>query len=424
LAEFLDAVWRPSGNEYGPRRERRPCAYRAYLPDRLSELPLDLPAPVIADVSDAERAVGAIAVTAQTLHLQALARFLLRAEAVASSRIEGLVVSSRRLARHEAKLQAGIPDQDRVADQVLGNIQALKLAVHDLTDAPAITVNHLFELHAALQPDSPADTPPGTPRNTQNWIGGNAFNPCAADFVPPPPEHVRSLLADLCEFVNDDQTSPLVQAAIAHAAFETIHPFPDGNGRVGRALIHIVLIRRGLCQTYVPPISLALAATPARYVAGLTAYRYTGLPDSPDAREGVTRWIETFATAARRAADDGTRLANQLADLEKTWRETVRPRRNSAADRLLPLLPAQPVVSAKDITRLTGASAAAAHTAIQQLSAAGVLAQVAGNARNRLWEARAVLDVLNDTERAAVTPGGDTRLARPAGPVPDRTVRR
>ncbi|MFV1971604.1 MAG: Fic family protein [Acidimicrobiia bacterium] len=96
-------------------------------------------------------------------------------------------------------------------------------------------------------------------RERQNWIGGSSYNPCSAVFVPPPPDHVDGLVQDLIEYVNGDEHSPLVQAAIAHAQFETIHPFADGNGRTGRALIHVILRRRGLSPTFVPPISLVLA---------------------------------------------------------------------------------------------------------------------------------------------------------------------
>src|SRR5207302_3067265 len=138
----------------------------------------------------------------------------------------------------------------------------------------------------------------------QNWIGGNDYNPCGADFVPPPPEFVPDLLLDLVAYLDSDDYSPLVQAAIAHAQFETIHPFADGNGRVGRALIHAVLRRRGLAPRYVPPISLVLATESRSYIGGLTAYRYMGEPTSAAAQEGVANWMGTFASATARAVQD------------------------------------------------------------------------------------------------------------------------
>jgi Fic family protein len=112
----------------------------------------------------------------------------------------------------------------------------------------------------------------GRIRTVQNWIGGNDYNPCGADFVPPP-EHVGDLLDDLCAAVNDDVLPSLIQAALVHAQFETIHPFEDGNGRAGRALIHVVLKRRGVATHYVPPISALFANSRQRYIDGLTAFR-------------------------------------------------------------------------------------------------------------------------------------------------------
>ncbi len=428
MAERLAGLWRPTGDEFGPRRERRPCAYEAYVPDRLQDLTLELPVEVAADISEAERAL-ALADRPSGLPqpepttLESLARFLLRAEAVASSRIEGLVVTGRRLARHEARVAAGVADIDPTADEVLGNVRALLTAVDRVAAVPVIGVEDLLAIHADLFEASPHQDIAGRIRRTQNWIGGNAFNPCAAAFVPPPPDRVVPLLKDLCGFLNDDRTSPLVQAALVHAAFETIHPFADGNGRVGRALIHVILVRRKLCRHYVPPISLALAAEADRYIRGLTAYRYDGPPGSPQAQEGITRWIEIFTVAARRAATDTTRLSERLTALETGWRERVRPRRGSAADRLLPLLASRPVLSAQDVARLVAVSAPAAQAAVRQLVDAGVLVQAAGGERNRLWEAEGVLDVVNDYERAAVTPGADTRVQQPARPAPRRSPR-
>lgn len=113
----------------------------------------------------------------------------------------------------------------------------------------------------------------GQVRTSQSWIGGNDYNPCGADYVPPPPEDVADLLDDLCEAINDDRLQPDVQAALVHAQFETIHPFADANGRTGRALIHVVLRRRGVALSYVPPISAVLGAHRDRYIAGLIGFR-------------------------------------------------------------------------------------------------------------------------------------------------------
>src|SRR5205814_1612587 len=172
------------------------------------------------------------------VNLEALARLLLRAEAVASSRIEGLEIGAGRLARFQAAKELDEPVTDLTAEAVLGNIEAMELAVRDLAVKPRLEVDDVLAMHRALMRHTPAPESGGSIRNVQNWIGGNDYNPCGAEFVPPPPEFVPDLLVDLVAYLNSDEYSPLVQAAIAHAQFETIHPFADGNGRVGRALIH------------------------------------------------------------------------------------------------------------------------------------------------------------------------------------------
>src|SRR5438105_1677041 len=136
-------------------------------------------------------------------------------------------------------------------------------------------------------------------RSEQNWIGGSDFNPCSAEFVPPPPEEVAALLEDLCAFCNDASLPAVAQAAIAHAQFETIHPFVDGNGRTGRALIHVVLRRRDLVPRILPPISLVLSTWSDDYVHGLTRTRYLGDPNGEQARAGLDDWVALFAAASR-----------------------------------------------------------------------------------------------------------------------------
>ena len=166
---------------------------------------------------------------------------MLRAEAVASSLIEGLEVGGRRLAKAEAARVVGDEPSDVTAIEVLNNIEAMSLAVERLSTAPSITVAAILSIHRRLLAGTRLEEHGGALRTTQNWIGGSEYNPCAAEFVRPPPEHVEALLDDLCIFCNGDSLAALAQAAMAHAQFETIHPFVDGNGRTGRALIHVIL---------------------------------------------------------------------------------------------------------------------------------------------------------------------------------------
>ena len=118
--------------------------------------------------------------------------------------------------------------------------------------------------HRTLMADEPERVKPGRFREGQNWIGGRRNNPSDARYVPPPEDHVPALMSDLIDFIDRDDLPAIAQAAITHAQFETIHPFVDGNGRVGRCLIHVVLRRRDVARSFVPPISVVLAARRSR----------------------------------------------------------------------------------------------------------------------------------------------------------------
>src|SRR5512138_1195371 len=271
MARHETRSWPANPAAPGGRTERRAFRYRAFVPDLVSDLQLSVPSAVAAAVSTAERAVDALNRDPPRLaSLEVLARRLLRAESVASSRIEGLVLSQRRLARAEAEEGDA---RDETARSVLGNVVAMEHAVAVGSGAKPLRLKDVLEIHRRLMLATTTPRIAGELRDRQNWIGGNAYNPGRADYVPPPPERVKDLVDDLVAFMNRTDLPPVVQAAIAHAQFETIHPFADGNGRVGRALIHVVLRRRGLAPRYVPPVSLVLAADAKSYVAGLTDFR-------------------------------------------------------------------------------------------------------------------------------------------------------
>jgi Fic family protein len=423
MARLIDSLWDGSPDAHGPRRARRPCRYQAYIPDDLAEANLELNGDLAADLVDAQVELASFDARATVSgDLEQLARFLLRAEAVASSKIEGLTIGSRRLARHEAKIAHGEPSRDETADSVLGNIEAMRMAVDDIAKDPEVNADHVRALHRALMDRSPTPELGGVVRTTQNWLGGNNFNPCGSDFVPPPPEFVGPLLDDLCDFINRDDMPAVAQAGLVHAQFETIHPFADGNGRTGRALIHVVLRRRNAATSFVPPISLALATNSSGYIGGLTAFRYVGEPGTKTAGEAVSRWLEVFITATRRAVADAGQLGEDLAALELQWKAAVTSRRGSTAERALTLLLTHPVVTVDDLASLTGVSFQAANTAVTRLVDAGVLTSTGSAARNRLFEARDVFTLLTKYERSLATLSGDTRAEQPARSVPARLI--
>jgi Fic family protein len=287
--------------------------------------------------------------------------------------------------------------------------------------AAGVTIDGILEVHRRLLADTDQHPYAGRLRDEQNWIGGSSYNPCSAAFVPPPEGHVESLMEDLCAFVNDDALPPVAQAAIAHAQFETIHPFVDGNGRTGRALVHVILRRRGLAPRAVPPISLILATRAQDYIAGLTAFRHVGPPDQPAAVDGVNHWVATFASATTRAAVDAGSFEERIGALKDDWRKRLgRVRARSATAELVDRLPGMPIATVNGVAEMIGRSSTAANEAIDRFVQAKILKQVTVGRRNRAWEATDVMDAFTDFERALASPTGDTRSADPARRVPAR----
>jgi Fic family protein len=374
-----------------------------------------LPADVAADVSDAERAVQRLNASGIPYRgYEAIARLLLRAEAVASSRIEGLEIGGRRLARADAAREAGVVE-DAGAAEVLGNIDAMRAAVDDVARRPRLDVEAICDIHRALLAGTRDASWAGTVRDRQNWIGGSSFNPCAADFVPPPPDDVGPLLEDLVGYLDSDVHPPVVQAAIAHAQFETIHPFADGNGRTGRALIHVVLTRRGLSPHHVPPVSLVLATRSRDYIAGLESFR-------ADGHEGVAEWIATFAAATSEACARVAGLTDGLVALDHRWREALGSVRagSTVAQLLDEILPRTPITTVAQLVRLTGRSTQAVNEAVDRLHRAGVLRQTTAGRRNRAFEVDGLVDLITGFERSLASPAADTAVHPPVRPVPHR----
>lgn len=408
-----------------PRRDRVPCDYEAYVPDPLVGRKIVLDGDVAADVADAEAAIAKLNAEARALvDTKALARILLRAEAVASSRIEGLEVGARRLLHAEFVKGLKEVSSDVTATEVLGNIDAMVYGIDAVGPGDPITVDVLLEVHRRLLSGTRLEEYGGRFRDEQNWIGGSDYNPCSAAFVPPPPEFVEDLMADLCAFSSTDDLPAVAQAAIAHAQFETIHPFIDGNGRTGRALIHLILRRRGLAVRVLPPVSLVLATWAQSYIDGLTQYRFVGSSTAPKAIEGLNIWVGLFAGACTRSVADATTFEDRAAALEEQWRERLGTiRAKSGTDLLLRSLPGAPILTVDSAASLIGRTFKPAADAIERLVDAGILRQVTVGRRNRAFEAPEVIAAFTALERQLASPEGDTRTSEPVRTVP-RTSRR
>ena len=297
---------------------------------------------------------------------------------------------------------------DVTAGEVLGNIDAMMWVVETVEPGGQISVETLLEVHRRLLAGTNIEEHGGRIRKVQNWIGGSSYNPCSAAFVPPPPESVSTLMEDSCAFCNEDSLPALAQAAIAHAQFETIHPFVDGNGRAGRALVHQVLRRRGYGQLVLPPVSLVLAARSTDYVGGLTGTHYDGAPVSAAAHAGINRWVAFFSSACGQAAEHAGRFDGEVRALQSSWRQRVGPvRRDAAVHALIEALPAAPALTVGTAAELISRSFQATSQGIDRLVAAGVLSQVSVGRRNRAFEAPELIEAFNSLERRVANPQSD-----------------
>ncbi|GGK65736.1 Fic family protein [Nocardia camponoti] len=419
MAEFVSREWVSAFDRGGlSRRDRSGGTYQAYVPDPLVGRAFVLDGLTSADVADAEVAITRLDVESTSLaNTEALSRLLLRAEAVASSRIEGLEVGARRLLRAQAAAQFDEPSSDVTATEVLASIDAMAAGVRSVSQGELITESALLDVHRRLLAGSRLAEHGGRYRDQQNWIGGSTYNPRSAVYVPPPAELVPALMRDLVEFSNADTLPAVAQAAIAHAQFETIHPFVDGNGRAGRVLIHQILRRRGLADRVIAPISLVLATRTRDYIDGLNGYRHVGEGDSGAAIAGVNEWVGRFAAACTKAVADARVFDARIVALIEDWRARLGSlRADSTASLLLPHLVGAPIVTAPTAATLTGRSFPSASAAIERLVEAGVLRQVSVGRRNRAYEAAEVFAVFTDLERCLANPDGNTRL--PSRPVP------
>lgn len=386
---LVRSIWAYDPTLHAPPRYQRGCEYEAFIPDVITGLSPDLPGHLAGTVSEAEKAIAGLNAEARP-ELAPLARLLLRTESIASSKVEGLQVGTRQLARAEAGESTGRRVGSEVAE-ILANIDAMQYAIEEAA-ATALTVDAIIEVHRVLMQRAPNSKIAGKVRGRQNWIGGNDYNPCGADFVPPPHEEVGSLLEDLVTFSQDDSLPPVVQAAIAHAQFETIHPFEDGNGRTGRALVHVMLRRRGLAPSFVPPISVVFAKGKDQYLRGLTSFR----------NDGLSEWIESFAVTSVRASNLAVRYLDRVRTLQERWRQQLRdevdPRADAAAWGIIEVLPGHPVITVPVAVTATGRTRPAVTNAVDQLVNAGVLIALGESKRNRAWEAVGLLDLIESLE--------------------------
>jgi Fic family protein len=334
--------------------------------------PLDADTQVVTEDALAELArfdgeVGALAAP--------FAAILLRTESASSSEIEQLTAQPKGIALAELGRRSG--DNARL---IVANVRAMEAAV---ALAGSLDGKTIIEMQRTLLAQS-APQHTGSWRTQQVWIGGVGNSPHSARFVPPHHDLVPELMDDLVRFAVRTDLPAFAQIALAHAQFETIHPFPDGNGRTGRALVHAMLHRLGITQNVTVPVSAGLLQDTHGYFDALTAYR-----------DGdVVPIVRAFAMACTSATDNGRQLVRDLNDFRETAEQNTAARRGSVGWRAIAFLQRQPVVDANLLAAELGVTAQNAQNGIDHLVADGILHQLGTGSRNRLYESRAVLDCL------------------------------
>lgn len=366
----------------GTRADRMFSEVEVTLPPLLADRDVPLTASQAAEVEDATREITALDNSRGDV-LHALGVLLLRTESVASSKIERVEASLEDFAR----ALHGVRTNSSAVSMVAAS-RALSIMIDRVTASSRLELSHITDAHAALMTDDPDERAyAGRWRDMQNWVGGSNYSPRNALFVPPPPDTVEAYMSDLVAFANRDDMPALAQAAIAHAQFETIHPFTDGNGRIGRALINSILRRRGITTRVVVPLATALVAHRDRYFDLLTDYR--------DGK--LERLLSSFAVSTRIAAVESRVTATRLEEIPREWATLTGPlRSDSAAARLLPILLDHPILSADDAVGYLGAAPSRTYSAIDRLHKAGVLRPLTDRTRNQIWGAGAILDELDD----------------------------
>jgi Fic family protein len=381
-------------NELATRAGRyifQPTGYRAFMPAPLPPQPaIDLTGDLPALLSAADRAMGRLDGSVLTLPNADLFVFMyVRKEAVLSSQIEGTQSSLQDLLSAEAQIFDEHMPRD--VDEVINYVRAMNHGLARLPDLP-VSIRLIREIHAELlRGVRGGRLQPGDLRTTQNWIGPAGCTLNTAAFVPPPHYVVPQALSDLEKFLHEDNSlPPLVKIALAHVQFETIHPFLDGNGRIGRLLITFLLTEAGVLHKPVLYLSHHFKQHRQEYYEHLQAVRDRGAWES---------WLTFFLRGVIAVAGEAADTARRILQLREQHRAAITEELGRAAGnghKVLESLFDHPIVAVSDVQKLTGTTYAAANTLVSRLVKMGVLSEMTGYARNRRFRYAPYIALFND----------------------------
>lgn len=374
-----------SGREYGSGRLVK-CAggYEAYVPNPLPPS-IELKPALLRSLSDADRLIGKLAGEGRSLqnpHL--LMRPFMKREAVLSSRIEGTQATLGELLASDAGAAVRRSPDD--LKEVGNYVAALEYGIQRLAELP-LSLRLVSELHEQLMQGVRGEhATPGEFRRSQNWIGPAGCTLQNATFLPPPVEEIMPCLGAWESFLHDRSLPPLIQAAMMHSQFEAIHPFLDGNGRVGRLIITLFLIERDILPTPLLYLSAFFEATRSEY--------YDRLADV-SRRAAWSEWIQYFLNGIARMSEDALGRAERLNSLLKKWRQAAAGRSSIPLD-LLDLLEANPYCTVTQVAQKSAIAFSTAQRGIDRLVSLGILKKVDSAKRNRVYCAQEIMDVLEE----------------------------
>jgi Fic family protein len=374
---YENRAWQRTGDEVASRRALRAASgpYRASVPPMIADRRAILPPEVLATADDASRELTRF--DSEVGHIAApFAAILLRTESASSSEVERLTASAKQVALAElGQARSGN------ARLVVANVHAMSAAI-DLADR--LDEAAIITMHRALLEEAAPEVVGGW-RSEQVWIGGGSISPHSAEFVPPHHDRVAGLMADLVRFVQRTDVPVLAQAALAHAQFETIHPFPDGNGRTGRALLQSMLRASGVTENVAVPVSAGLLHDTEGYFRALDDYR-AGRPEAI---------VDAVSEASFAAVENGRTLVDDIRHASARWNDLVTARSHSSVHRTMAHLLTQPVVNVQAVAAALGVSEVAASGALTRLEEAGVLSRASSGPRYRVWQADEILVALD-----------------------------
>lgn len=377
-------LWVPTSHMTWDPRTQQTLGHQQYMSARPPFIAGRVPVPSVEATSASRRAEQELTRFDAELgaRVASFGPVLLRSEAASSSQIENLTASARAIFTAELGARTG-----RNAQQIAANTKAMQAAVDLSREVTPATIQRM---HATLMKDDSRHSP-GEWREEAVWIGTRSDSPIGASFVAPNHRLVPDLIEDLTRFATDSRVPALVSVAVAHAQFETIHPFTDGNGRTGRALAQSLLRHRGVTRSVAVPVSAGLLADVEGYHQALTSYREGDLDPV----------VLAFAHAALRAVNNSRQLVADIDEVRQSWNDRLRARRDSNAWRLLDVLVRRPVLDSATAAAELGVKQPNVYPPMRALAEAGIVQSKEQHRMGPFWRSDEILATIDAFARRA-----------------------